>query len=1002
MSQVAPFLQIFSNAAASAQTLERVLKRKSKIDGTTQSIGAWPTPISGNVVLDKVTFAYPSRPETNVLKSASMTFPEGKHSAVVGVSGSGKSTLAALVTRLYDPDEGSVLLDGHNVRHLNVRHLRSCIGVVSQEPTLLNRSILENIAMGLVNSIDHDYEAVLLNSSLPDLTATIRQGQRFEAALQDQVPIVKSLVEKVKSASVLADANQFIESLEYGYATLIGAEGVELSGGQRQRVALARALVKNPVVLIMDEATSALDSATEQHIQGSLDKIREGRTTITVAHRLATVKDADKIVVMRDGEVIEEGSHTDLLSRCGAYATLTDAQSLQMSGLISTDAPEESSDTLIADELEVEKAVVENEFEKAKPSKRQVQAYHEGHTSSQSTKAKPRFRTGRTYAKLARPQLLLVFVGLVGTIVAGGSYSSEAVIFGQVVGRLNPCEGSSSIRATGNLFGLLFFILGLAEFFANIVAGSTFGRVSEKLVYKVRILTFRSLFHQDLTWHISDGRTPASLLSHFTSDANALAGLSGTIVGTILTILVNLVASIILTHIIAWRIAIVLLATLPILLGAGVMRLRALAKFQDRHQTVYAISIGITVEAVESIKTIASLSLENEFYQSYKRSLVKPYRASFREIAYTNFWLATAYSISNLIYALAYWWGSKQIIAGNYSQTQFFIVLPALLFSAQSCGQMFALAPDVSNAVLAARRLTAILSIGPTKPLSTSAKVLDDVVDEKRQDLDLESANVLHEGRSVSHSGTASTISMRDTYFHYPGRPDASVLQGLNINIPAGHFCALVGPSGAGKSTVISLIEKFYIPISGTIEVDGRDIAHTDSLTYRSNISLVPQDNSLFDDTVRFNISLGARPGYEPSDAEVEEAARLANIHDLITSLPDGYDTRCGANGDQFSGGQRQQICLARALVRKPKLLLLDEPTSALDAESESVFQETLDKIRGKMTIIAVAHRLHTIQKADKIFVVDKKRCVDEGTHEELLRRNVLYRGYAVHQTLGA
>ena len=253
---------------------------------------------------------------------------------------------------------------------------------------------------------------------------------------------------------------------------------------------------------------------------------------------------------------------------------------------------------------------------------------------------------------------------------------------------------------------------------------------------------------------------------------------------------------------------------------------------------------------------------------------------------------------------------------------------------------------------------------------------------------------------SATHVG--SSLVMRGVHFNYPGKPETIILHGLNMIIPSGHFCAIVGPCGAGKSTVISLLEKFYLPTSGTIKVDGRDIANIDSVSYRANISLVPQDNTLFDDTVRFNIALGAHPDHEPTDAEIEEAARSANIHDLISSLPKDYNTRCGANGDQFSGGQRQRICLARALVRKPRLLLLDEPTSALDAESETIFQETLESIRGKMTIVAVAHRLHTIQKADKIFMVDKKRCVDEGTHEELISRNILYRGYAVHQALGA
>ena len=542
-------------------------------------------------------------------------------------------------------------------------------------------------------------------------------------------------------------------------------------------------------------------------------------------------------------------------------------------------------------------------------------------------------------------------------------------------------------------------MLGVIEFTANMLTGSAFGRVAEKLVCKVRLLTFRTLFHQELEWHTSEGRSVPSLLSFFTSDTNSLASLSGTITGSIMTIIVNLIASILLTHILAWKIAIVLLATLPILLGAGFMRLRVLAQFQDRHQAIYANSIGITIEAVESIKTVAINALENSFFEEYRRSLVGPYKASFREIAYSNFWLATAYSVANLIYALAYWWGAKQIAEGRYSQTQFFIVLPALLFSAQSCGQVFALAPDVSNARLAAVRLVKLLQLGPTSPTST-ASAKDDILADQQDEKDVEKGGFTNPSGPDTVSTASLGVALKDVWFNYPSRPQINVLQGLSINVQPGEFCALVGPSGAGKSTVISLVERFYRPDKGLVEVDGRDIARLDASSFRGDISLLQQESVLFDDTIRFNIALGTRPGHEASDADIEEACRLANIHEFIASLPDGYNTRCGANVDQFSGGQKQRICMARALVRRPRLLLLDEPTSALDATSETIFQQTLDGLRGKMTIIAIAHRLHTIQKADQIFMIESGKCIDHGTHGEMILRSAQYRSNAMHQAL--
>ena len=207
---------------------------------------------------------------------------------------------------------------------------------------------------------------------------------------------------------------------------------------------------------------------------------------------------------------------------------------------------------------------------------------------------------------MARPHLLFVFIGLFTAAIVGGTYSGEVVIFGYNIGSLNPCRGPN-IRAAGSFFGLLFFVFPILAFFANVVSGLTFGWVAEKIIFKMRVLSFRSLFHQDIQWHSSKNRTPALLLSYISSDAHTLAGLSGTVIGTVIAVLVNLFAGILLTHIIPWKIVFVLLTTLPILLYSDIMRLRVLPQIQYRHRIAYATSVGITVEAVDSIKTVASL-----------------------------------------------------------------------------------------------------------------------------------------------------------------------------------------------------------------------------------------------------------------------------------------------------------------------------------------------------------------------------------------------------------
>jgi ATP-binding cassette subfamily B (MDR/TAP) protein 1 len=416
------------------------------------------------------------------------------------------------------------------------------------------------------------------------------------------------------------------------------------------------------------------------------------------------------------------------------------------------------------------------------------------------------------------------------------------------------------------------------------------------------------------------------------------------------------------------------------------MRVTTVAAFDEKHLEAFADSNAITVEAVNSIKTLQCYSLEHEVLGTYRRSLQEPMRQITKQSAWANLWLAVGYGLSNFLYALAYWWGSTRIIAGEYTQTQFFIVQLALLVSSQLWGQAFALAPDVSRALSATRRLLNVLELGSTKKLSASLTPTWDV-------------EATPSSGEKAPAGGGASITFKQVQFSYPARPDTRVLHNLDMHIRPGQFAALVGPSGAGKSTIISLVERLYAPSSGSVEINGRDVAHSD-ISFRHNIAYVPQQSVIFNGTVRFNLTLGARPGRQPSQADLEEACKLSNIHDTITAMPDGYDSDCGPNGDRLSGGQKQRLAIARALVRKPQILLLDESTSALDAESERLLQDGLEKATRSMTVVAIAHRLYTIRKADVIFLIEEGRCVDQGTHAQLVLRSESYRVNALSQAV--
>lgn len=1016
ISQVAPFITVFANASAASEKLFDTIERKPPIDATQQEEGIKRSEVEGEIVFEDVSFSYPSRPEVPVLEKINLSIAGNKMTGVVGLSGSGKSTIAALAERLYDPGSGRVTVDGTDLREYNLSNYRGHVALVEQTPSLFNRSVLENIAHGLVGSARPEHQELqeaLLSGALSELVEEARNGADLDALAQKS-PALQTIVRLVRDAAELVGASEYIVRLQHGYATTVGPGGNQLSGGQKQRAAFARAVIRNPSILILDEATAALDSASEARIQTAMDKFSANRTTIVIAHRLSTIKNADKILVMeRGGKVVEQGTYAALMEQDGVFASLVKLQSL---GSDKDESSPRNSEIRDSDDAGAEKnRIIEAGSQTDVEGVSATSDAAEGGSKSPAENTKDGDRgflsTFGAILGFARPQFLFIILGIVAATIVGGSHSGEAVIFGNVVSRLNSCRMPDAIRDSASLFGGLFFGLALLEFFANVISTASFGWVSERLLYKTRVLSLRSLLNKSINWHESEGRTPGTLVSYISADAIAMSGMTGSILGVTFAVAVNLISGIVLGHIVAWKIAVVLLACVPVLLTSGFLRIRVQAKFAARHAKAFADSVALAIEAVDSIRIISAFTLQVDAANTFLRSLSGPYKATLRSIFIGNFFLALSFSIGNCVYALAYWWGAKQTSNGTYSQTQFFIVLTALLFAAQSSGQIFSLAPDISKAAVASRRVLNLILPKGEKASRVERQA-------RRTAADAEKGSSSSSASPSSGSAIADekdrkgvTIALKNITFAYPSRPDVPVLTSLSLDVPSGSFAALVGPSGAGKSTVVSLLERLYVPASGAVCLDGLDIAQapeaapgTQDPSFRDDVALVPQDTVLFSGTVAFNIGLGARPGHTATSAEIEAAARLACIHDTIASLPQGYDTPCGPSAGLqfFSGGQKQRLCIARALVRRPRLLLLDESSSALDAESEARWEAALEGVRagGGVTIVAVAHRLRTIKKADVIFVVEGGRVLDRGAHDELVGRCERYRNDVLHQTL--
>ncbi|KAF2157623.1 multidrug resistance-like protein [Myriangium duriaei CBS 260.36] len=956
LGQFGPFLGAFGTAAAAGEKIFDVLDCEDPTINSYSKTGhnVRDDAFQHNIEIKDVTFVYPSRTAVRALDGVNLTIHGQSMNAIVGESGSGKSSIISLLLRLYDPTHGRVVVDGSDMTDLNVASLRHNIALVDQEPVLFSGSILENISHGL--------RSTKLSSE-----ETLELCER-----------------------AAADANvNFLDQLPRGIHTKVGSGGgAQLSGGQKQRICLARALVKQPKLLLLDEPTSALDSTSETLVMNAIrDFARRGSTVVMVTHRLATATDFDNIALMSEGKVLEQGSHADLMKLEGVYKSMVESQAL-------ADTPKSEIEPVLPGSSSL--VAVNDEDRENRLAKKRSRS--KSRNRSKDPAALERLSLSailRRCVILTRSDWLLVAVALCLSVVSGGIIIGEAITFGHVVQLLNFDSGNPGFMGRASFLCLMFFMLAIIALVAYCGTGTAFGVASSHFVAKVQHISLTNILRQDMSWF--SHRSAHSLVAGLHSDATQLSCLSGVAIGTIFTVTTSVAGGIILAHVVAWKIAIVLLCAVPVMVLSGYTRLRVLALSESRHRSAYNEAAALASEACSNMRTVASLGRESGVFMMYKSALKQPYKSGVRFTLVSNALLALSLSITYFVYALAYWWGSKLVREGEFTVLQFFIVLPALLFSAQSAGQVFSLSPEISRASTAARNVFELHDQQPTimnKAAYPSPK----------RHRSSKSVSSLSSEKPVCTPTFPTTprggITFTNVSLTYSDRLDGTALQDISLTISPRETVAIVGPSGAGKSSFISLLERFYDPTSGTITLDGQDIRHLPATTHRNRLGLVPQEPDLFPGSIAHNIRLGAAAGQEVTDDMIRAVCEECGIHAFISSLPEGYSTDVGRNGSKLSGGQKQRIAIARALVRRPDVLLLDEYTSALDAHSERDVRGAVETAAKERTTVVVAHRLSTVQGADRIVVLDRGRVVEMGTHAELVGRGGIYAGMVAAQAL--
>ncbi|XP_012437901.1 ABC transporter B family member 4 [Gossypium raimondii] len=949
LGQASPCMSAFAAGQAAAFKMFKTINRKPEIDPYDMS-GKVLEDIHGDVELRDVYFSYPARPEEQIFSGFSLSIPCGTTAALVGESGSGKSTVISLIERFYDPLAGEVLIDGINLKDFQLRWIRGKIGLVSQEPVLFTSSIKDNIAYGKEDAT----------------------------------------IEEIQAAAELANAAKFIDKLPQGLDTMVGEHGTQLSGGQKQRVAIARAILKDPRILLLDEATSALDAESERVVQEALDRIMGNRTTVIVAHRLSTVRNANTIAVIHRGKMVEKGSHSELLKDPeGAYSQLIRLQEVNKESEQVADVSEVTPESFRQSSLRrsMKRSISRgssigdsshHSFSVAfgLPTGMNVNDSSTVDTEDPSKQPlkQPLEVPIRRLAYLNKPEIPVLLLGTIAAVANGVILPIYGLLLSHVIETF--FKPPDELKKDTRFWALIFMALGLASLLASPARTYFFSIAGCKLIQKIRLMCFSKVVHMEVGWFDEPDNSSGSIGARLSVDAASIRGLVGDALAQMVSNLASAIAGLVIAFVASWQLALIMLGLVPLIGFTGYFQANFMKGFSADAKMMYEDASQVANDAVGSIRTVASFCAEEKMMQLYSKKCEGPLQTGIKQGLISGSGFGLSFFLMFSVYATNFYAGAQLVKHGHVKFSDVFQVFFGLTMATIGITQSSSFAPDSSKAKSAAASIFAIIDR------------------ESKIDLSDESGTTLE--------NVKAEIELHHVSFKYPLRPDIQIFQDLSLSIHAGKTVALVGESGSGKSTVISLLQRFYDPDSGHITLDGVEIRTLQLKWLRQQMGLVSQEPVLFNETIRANIAYGK--GGNATEAEILAASELANAHKFISSLQQGYDTVVGERGVQLSGGQKQRVAIARAIVKSPKILLLDEATSALDAESERVVQDALDRIMVNRTTVVVAHRLSTIKNADVIAVVKNGVIVEKGKHDTLINiKDGLYASLvALHMSASA
>ncbi|ESZ90092.1 hypothetical protein SBOR_9525 [Sclerotinia borealis F-4128] len=1056
---VLPQWHVLAKGMSAGATLKSIMNQVDRggiANKTEESVT--PENCSGDIEVNDVTFAYPSNRQQNALTKATFFFPAGETTFVVGKSGSGKSTLGNLLLKFYEPQEGSILVDGQPIQDLDTDWLRHNITLVLQQSVVFNETVRKNIEFG-------------------------KEGATNEA--------------DIMNACSAASLEQVIADLPDGLDTMIGSKERQLSGGQKQRVALARARLRDAPILILDEGTSALDLTNRLKIMNNIREWRKGKTTIIVTHDISQILDDDYVYVMEQSKVVQEGYRRKLSAKAnGTFATfspLPDAPVEQpidlsdmrrnsdpgtplsgsfeefvqeltprfstMSTLYSPNAANRRSLDMSNKRLSLRYASISyandlrsndiwtskinspssrfDDFQRPTSRFQKFQAsdarssinstppprYQEArfqsiaeHPESRQSfnrqssiqrpislkpvetdrdskiapidslleysdstenaeESKPKEETKHekpdsltkilktVWPMLNKRERMILSSGFFAAFIVAVATPAFAVIFAKLLDTFYQTDNRSSnaMRWSLSLLGVAI-IDGTACFCSHYALE----HAGQAWVSALRVEALKRILSQPKSWFEESRNSSGRLNEILDRSSEEMRNLVGRFAGIVFTAFWMLLISIIWAFVNTWKLTLVSMACGPVIYAVTKVFNRVSGKWENKCNYASEMTTSIFSETFSNIKVVRAFTLKTYFQTKHTKATKELYKIGRIRANYSGMLWGLTDAVTFFITATIFYYATVLITKNEISVATALQTVNLLLFGISNSTNMLAMIPQINSSRVTATHMLELANLD-----SSSS----------------------HENKGTERLSSIFPIKFDRLSFTYPARPETRTLSSISISISPNSTTALVGPSGSGKSTIAALLIGLYPPdtsVPPPLTFNRVSITNCHIPSLRASISLVPQTPILFPATILHNIIYGLPESSSCANLpSAIAAAKDAGIHEFITSLPQSYNTTVGDGGQELSGGQAQRIVIARALVRKPKLLILDEATSGLDGGSAEVVRETVQRLRKKegMATLVVSHTVEMMKMAGRVVVMEEGKIVEKGGFEELKNR---------------